>query len=159
MDEKLRTTIHQKLADFSDEEARQLLDFMEFLESKYNRSSRPRSAFEKLADNVEGTLRGSSIGGAAIKGTSQVLDAAGELMRGVVSAGRSVLDELQRLEEEAAAAAKEEDSPAGDGPGGEEVADSESQLRDDSADPGANRGGAQPNGGSAHDAAGGNKPA
>jgi hypothetical protein len=113
MDEKLKTKIDQKLEEYSDEQARQLLDYMEFLESKQNRSSRPRSTFEKLADNVEGTLRGSSIGGAAIKGTSQVLDAAGELMRGVVSAGRSVLDELQRLEEEAAAAAKREEQAQG----------------------------------------------
>lgn len=106
MDEKLRTTIHKKLEQFTDEQARQLLDYMEYLDSKYNRSTRGRSAFERLADNVEGTLRGTSIGGAAIKGTSQVLDAAGDLMRGVVAAGRSVLDELQRLEEQAAAAAK-----------------------------------------------------
>jgi hypothetical protein len=112
MDENLKTTIMQKLEELSEEQARQLLDYMEFLESKYNRSSRNRSAFEKIADNVEGTLRASSIGGAAIKGTGQVLDAASELMRGVVSAGRSVLDELQRLEEEAEAGAKAEESAA-----------------------------------------------
>lgn len=109
MDQRLKTTIDRKLEEFSDEHARQLLDYMEFLESKFNRSTRDRSAFEKLADNVEGTIRASSIGGAAIKGTSQVLEAAGELMRGVVSAGRAVVDELQRLEQEAeAAAAKKE---------------------------------------------------
>ena len=105
MDQKLKTTITKKLDDLSDEHARQLLDYLEFLESKFNRSSRERSPFEKLADNVEGTLRASSIGGAAIKGTSQVLEAAGDLMRGVVSAGRAVVDELQRLEREAEAAA------------------------------------------------------
>jgi hypothetical protein len=105
MDQRLKTTIDRKLDEFSDEHARQLLDYMEFLESKSNRSTRDRSAFEKLADNVEGTIRASSIGGAAIKGTSQVLEAAGELMRGVVSAGRAVVDELQRLEQEAEAAA------------------------------------------------------
>ncbi len=104
MDQKLKTTITKKLDDLSDEHARQLLDYVEYLESKFNRSSRERSPFEKLADNVEGTLRASSIGGAAIKGTSQVLEAAGDLMRGVVAAGRAVVDELQRLEREAEAA-------------------------------------------------------
>lgn len=112
MDQKLKTTITKKLDDLSDEHARQLLDYVEFLESKFNRSSRERSPFEKLADNVEGTLRASSIGGAAIKGTSQVLETAGDLMRGVVSAGRAVVDELQRLEREAEAAAAAKTRPA-----------------------------------------------
>lgn len=147
MDEKLTTKILQKLESLSDEQGRQLLDYMEYLESKHNRSSRDRSAFEKLADNVEGTIRASSLGGAAIKGTSQVLDAASDLMRGVVSAGRSVLDELQKLEEEAEAAARNESegpAPAPDGqeeagPSAAAAADAEAseeaaQAEDDTAD-------------------------
>lgn len=114
MDERLKNTIVKRLEAFSDEHGRQLLDYMEFLESKFNRSARERSAFEKLADNVEGTIRASSIGGAAIKGTSQVLEAAGELMRGVVSAGRAVIDELQRLEQEAAAERRESGAEGGE---------------------------------------------
>ncbi|UCD24164.1 MAG: DUF2281 domain-containing protein [Gemmatimonadota bacterium] len=98
MDEKLKATITQRLEDLPDETARQLLDYIEFLESKYNRSTRDRSPFERLADNVEGTLRATRIGEAAIKGTSSVLDAASSVVKGVADAGRVVVEELQKLD-------------------------------------------------------------
>ena len=98
MDENLKATITQRLEELPDETARQLLDYVEFLESKYNRSTRDRSPFERLADNVEGTLRATRIGGAAIKGTSSVLDAASSVVKGVAEAGRVVVEELQKLD-------------------------------------------------------------
>lgn len=98
MDEKLKATITQRLDELPDETARQLLDYIEFLESKYNRSTRDRSPFERLADNVEGTLRASRIGEAAIKGTSSVLDVASSVVKGVADAGRVVVEELQKLD-------------------------------------------------------------
>jgi hypothetical protein len=98
MDEKLKATLVQRLDDLPDETARQLLDYIEFLESKYNRSTRERSPLERLADNVEGTLRASRLGGAAIKGTAQVIDAASNVVKGVADAGRVVVEELQRLD-------------------------------------------------------------
>jgi hypothetical protein len=98
MDEKLKATISRRLEKLPDDTARQLLDYIEFLESKYNRSTRERSPLERLAENVEGTLRASRIGGAAIKGTAQVLDAASSMVRGVADAGRVVVEELQRLD-------------------------------------------------------------
>jgi len=117
MDEKLRATIAQKVKELDDERARQLLDYIEFLDSKYNRSSRDRSPFEKLADNVEGTLRATKIGGAAIKGTTQVLEAASSVVRGVAEAGMAVVDELQRLDQR----------PAGSGATTEAAANQEKQ--------------------------------
>jgi hypothetical protein len=111
MDDKLKATITQKLAGLEDEQAKQLLDYIEFLDSKYNRSTRDRSPFEKLADNVEGTLRATKIGGAAIKGTTQVLEAATSVVRSVAEAGMAVVDELQRLDHEPT---KEADAIAAD---------------------------------------------
>ena len=98
MDDKLKATITQRLEELPDETARQLLDYIEFLESKYNRSTRDRSPFERLADNVEGTLRATRIGEAAIKGTSSVFDAASSVVKGVADAGRVVVEELQKID-------------------------------------------------------------
>jgi ABC-type transporter Mla subunit MlaD len=121
MDENIRAKITQRLERLPDETARQLLDYIEFLESKYNRSTRDRSALERLAENVEDTLRVSRIGGAAIRGTAQVLDAASTVVRGVADAGRVVVEELQRLDttsddarpesQQALEQAREESSP------------------------------------------------
>ena len=97
MNENLKTTIVQKFENMTDETGRQLLDYMEFLESKFNRSTRERSPLERLAENVEGTLRSSRIGEAAMKGTGGIIDAAGSVARGVAAAGQAVLDELQQV--------------------------------------------------------------
>ena len=112
MDDKLKATISQRLEELPDETARQLLDYIEFLESKYNRSTRDRSPFERLADNVEGTLRATRIGEAAIKGTSSVFDAASSVVKGVADAGRGVVEELQKLDlsEEAGEGEKQAES-------------------------------------------------
>jgi len=96
MNENLRTTIVQKLGNMTDETGRQLLDYIEFLESRFNRSSRERSTLERIAENVEGTLRSNPLGEAAIKGTGGIIDAAGSVARSVAAAGQAVLDELQQ---------------------------------------------------------------
>ncbi len=95
MNDNLRDTLVRKIENLPDETARQLLDYIEFLESRYHRSVRERSTFERLADNIEETLGATRITKAAAKGTAQVLDAAGNVMRGVVAAGQAVVDEIQ----------------------------------------------------------------
>ncbi len=122
MDALLKGRITQKLEGLSDENARQLLDYIEFLESKHNRSSREARPLERLAENVEGTLKGSRIGGAAVKGTAQIIEAAGSLMRGFAAAGKAVVDEFQKLEQELATSAKAETSESGTGTGGPDAA-------------------------------------
>jgi len=95
MNENLKTTIVLKLANMTDETGRQLLDYMEFLESRFNRSTRERSTLERIAENVEGTLRSNALGEAAFKGTGGIIDAAGSVARSVAAAGQAVLDEFQ----------------------------------------------------------------
>ena len=113
MNENLKTNIVQKLENMTDEAGRQLLDYIEFLESKFNRSTRERSTLERLAENVEGTLRSNLIGEAAIKGTGGIIDAAGSVARGVAAAGQAVFDELQQVVGEAT----EEKPQSGDAAG------------------------------------------
>ncbi len=88
MNERLIGKISGKLEELSDESGRQLLDYIEFLRSKYNRSSRDRTVLERLADNIEGTL--------GVAGPAQVIDTAESVVRGVAAAGRAVVDGLQR---------------------------------------------------------------
>jgi hypothetical protein len=134
MNENLKTNIVQKLENMTDEAGRQLLDYIEFLESKFNRSTRERSTLERLAENVEGTLRSNPIGEAAIKGTGGIIDAAGSVARGVAAAGQAVFDELQQVVDEVteetpetadAADETKTDDSAGDGSEGTGPIDSD----------------------------------
>jgi hypothetical protein len=95
MDELLKKRILRKLDGLSDEKALQVLDYIEFLQSRWgDRSS--SSPLRKIADSVEDTLRAGRAPMAAIKGTMGVFDAAGRVMQGLADAGRSVVDELQQ---------------------------------------------------------------
>jgi hypothetical protein len=143
MNDNLKATIAQKLDNMPDETGRQLLDYIEFLESKFNRSTRERSPFERLAENVEGTLRSSKIGEAAVKGTGGIIDVASTVARSFAAAGQAVLDELQDVvgdEEKKEESGKGDEADGGEETGGgtEEVvegAEESNEAREDASKP------------------------
>lgn len=95
MNENLKAKISGKLDGLSDEAGRQLLDYVEFLESRYHRSRRAPSTVQKIAENIEDRLGTVSLGDIATKGGAQVMEAAGKLMDGLAAASRVVAEELQ----------------------------------------------------------------
>lgn len=95
MDELLRKRIERALDGLDETQAYQVLDYVEFLQSKYGDRSRGPSAFTKIADGVEDTMRVTKLPIAAIKGTREVFNTAERVMKGLADAGRSVVDELQ----------------------------------------------------------------
>ena len=95
MDQLLKERITRRLDNLSNDKAYQVLDYVEFLESKFGSGSGQASTLEKLADRVENTLRADNVSASAIKGTRDVLDAAGRVMQGLAEAGRTVVNELQ----------------------------------------------------------------
>jgi hypothetical protein len=96
MHEQLKQRILRKLDALSDERGYQLLDFVEFLESKYAERSAPTNLFARFAEKVEDTMRAGRIPVKAIGGTLSAMDSAGKVMKGVVAAGKSVVDEAVR---------------------------------------------------------------
>ena len=94
MNDNLKDRIAGKVGGLSDEMGRQLLDYIEFLESKYNRSSRTPSPVQRLAENLEDRIGAVRIADVAAKGTAQVMEAAGKLMEGLAAASRVVAEEL-----------------------------------------------------------------
>lgn len=95
MNDNLKTKITAKLDELSDERGRQILDYVSFLESKYNRNRRQPSPIQRIAETVDETLGTSRIVDAASKGTSQLVQAAGRVVDGLAEAGRVVAEELQ----------------------------------------------------------------
>lgn len=95
MNENLKSKISGKLDSLTDEMGRQLLDYAEFLESKYHRSVRSPSTVQKIAENIEDKLGTVSLTDVATKGGAQVLEAAGKLMDGLAAASRVVAEEIQ----------------------------------------------------------------
>ena len=95
MNEFLRKRIERKLDSLPDERVYQVLDYIEFLESRYAaRSGGEPSPFQKLAETVEDTLRAGKISVSAIGKTMDAMSAAGRVMSGLAAAGKSVVDQV-----------------------------------------------------------------
>ncbi len=93
MNEFLKKRIDRKLEALSDERVYQVLDYIEFLESKYaTHPAEPPSTLQKLAETVEDTLRAGRVSATAIKGTMDAMSAAGRMMSGLAAAGKAVVD-------------------------------------------------------------------
>jgi hypothetical protein len=95
MDEILRKRIERKLDGLPEDKAYQVLDYLEFLESKYGSSARPPTPIERIAEGVGDTMRAARIPAQAIKGTMNAVDSAGRMMRGLVDAGKAAVEELR----------------------------------------------------------------
>lgn len=94
MNEFLKNRLDRKLESLSDEKLYQVLDYIEFLESKYGAKPVEPTAFQKLAETVEDTLRAGRVSASAIKGTMDAMSSAGRVMSGLAAAGKSVVDQV-----------------------------------------------------------------
>jgi hypothetical protein len=94
MDEILRKRLERKLDGLTDDRAYQVLDYIEFLESKYGSTARPPSPLERITEGVGDTLRAARAPASAIRGTMNVMDTASRMMRGLATAGRAAVREI-----------------------------------------------------------------
>ena len=93
MNDLLRQRILRRLETLPDERAYQILDYIEFLESKYAERATPTGILAKITETMEDTMRAAKIPARAISGTAGMVDSAGRLMRGLAAAGQAVVEE------------------------------------------------------------------
>jgi hypothetical protein len=97
MNDLLKQRILRALDKLSDERAYQVLDYVEFLESKYAERQRPTGIFARLSDAVEDTMRAGKLPVKAISGTMGLVDGAAKVMKGLAAAGQAVVDEAVKV--------------------------------------------------------------
>lgn len=95
MNQSLRDRILRHLEPLSDERGYQVLDYIEFLESKYagSAASSP-SLFHRFTEGVEDTLRAGKVSASAITETVGLLNRAANVLGGVAAAGKSVASDI-----------------------------------------------------------------
>ncbi len=96
MSEHLRDRITRKLDGLSDERLYQVLDYVEFIQSKYAERQAPASAnaFQKFAEAVEDRMRAGRVSAATISETMGLMNRAMGVLNGVAAAGKSVANDL-----------------------------------------------------------------
>ena len=106
----LRDRIFRKLETLSDERLYQVLDYVEFLESKYAERQTPQAGiFTRFAETVEDQLRAGRVSASAISQTMNLMNQAMGVLNGVAAAGKSVASDI-------VSAARSPERPTGESP-------------------------------------------
>ena len=89
MNLSLKDRILRKIENLPDDRAYQILDYVEFLESKYaERQAPPANVFQRFAEGVEDTMRAGRISTSAIGQTMDLMNKATGVLNGVAAAGK-----------------------------------------------------------------------
>ena len=95
MNQFLRDRILRKLDALSDDRAYQVLDYVEFLESKFAERQNPSAnVFQRFAETVEDKLRAGRVSAATISETMSLMNKAMGVLSGVAAAGKSVANDI-----------------------------------------------------------------
>ena len=99
MNPYLRDKLLQKLETMADERGYQVLDYVEFLESKYAERQTPTAAaaanpLSRFADAVEEKLRAGRVSASTIAETMSLMNKAVGVLNGAAAAGKSVASDL-----------------------------------------------------------------
>ena len=110
MNDILRDRLQRKLDTLPDEKAYQVLDYVEFLESKYAERQAGAPAFQRAAETLEDTLRAGRVPLNIIRGTMDAVGKACKLLEKVAAAGKAAVEEASK---KSADKAKVEETPPG----------------------------------------------
>jgi hypothetical protein len=95
MNEHLRDRILRRLETLPDERGYQVLDFVEFLESKYaERASPTASTFTRFTEAIEDQLRAGRVSASAIAETVGFMNRAANVLNSALETGKSMANEL-----------------------------------------------------------------
>ena len=95
MNEHLRDRILRKLETLSDERGYQVLDFVEFLESRYAERTTPSgSVFTRFTEAIEDRLRAGKVSASTIAETVGFMNRAANVLNNALETGRSVANEF-----------------------------------------------------------------
>ena len=94
MNPLLRDRVVRALETMNDERAYEVLDYIEFLESKYAVRPTLVTTFQRFAEGVEDTLRAGRVPATAVAETMTLLNRAVGVLSGVAAASKSVASDI-----------------------------------------------------------------
>lgn len=95
MNDLLKERLLRRLDALSEEKAYMVLDYVEFLESKYaDRQAPGPNVFQRFAEGIEDTLRAGNVSASTVAEAMGFMGKAMNVLSGVAAAGKSVADDL-----------------------------------------------------------------
>lgn len=97
MHDALRQRLLRRIESLPDQQVYQVLDFIEFLESKYSGTEPVEaSGLQRFAESLEDKLRKKAVSPNTIREAFQLISAADRVLHGVSSAGKQILSDLNQ---------------------------------------------------------------
>lgn len=98
MHDVLRQRLLRLIESLPDEQIYQVLDYIEFLDSKYSDlASVEASSLQKFAEGLEDKLRKKAVSPSTIREAFQLISAADRVLSGVSSAGKQIISDLNQI--------------------------------------------------------------
>ena len=95
MNDLLKERILRRLEALPEDKAYMVLDYVEFLESKYAQRQAPGpNVFQRFAEGIEDTLRAGNVSASTVAEAMGFMGKAMNVLSGVAAAGKSVADDL-----------------------------------------------------------------
>lgn len=95
MHDVLRARLMRKIESLPEDQIYQVLDYIEFLESRYVSDLEPEaSGLQRFAEKLEDRLRRRTVSPANIREAFQLIAAADRVLSSVSSAGKQIINEL-----------------------------------------------------------------
>ena len=95
MHDALRQRLMRKIESLPEQQIYQVLDYIEFLESKYTSDiAEEVSTLQRFAESVEDKLRKRAMSPATLREAFQVISVADRVLSNVSTAGRQLIEEL-----------------------------------------------------------------
>ena len=111
MNDLLRERLLRRLEALPEEKVYQILDYVEFLESKYAERPAGAPAFQKVAETLEDTMRAGRVPITIIKGTMDAVGKAGKFLGGLAAAGKAAVEDARMKTADAPSTAETPPSP------------------------------------------------
>lgn len=112
MHEVLRDRILRRLEALPEDRLYQVLDYVEFLESKYAKRQAPSpNVLQRFAEGVEDTLRAGNLSASTVAEAMGFMSKAMGVLNGVAAAGKSVASDIVGTASGTAAAKPEPPAP------------------------------------------------
>lgn len=98
MHDGLRNRLVRQIETLPDEQVYQVLDYIEFLASKYNRApaSQPNGV-QRFTERLEDRMRMQGLAYGTIKGALGIMGTAGKVVSGISEASRTVIREVESV--------------------------------------------------------------
>jgi hypothetical protein len=95
VNELLKERITRRLETLPEDKQYMVLDYVEFLESKYAQRQAPGpNVFQRFAEGIEDTLRAGNVSASTVAEAMGFMGKAMNVLSGVAAAGKSVADDL-----------------------------------------------------------------